>query len=52
MGNDKELQDALRPLFRGELRPVIDSVFPLADARGAHQKIESRRAFGKILLKP
>jgi NADPH:quinone reductase-like Zn-dependent oxidoreductase len=50
MGNDKELQDALRPIFEGRIRPVIDSVLPLADVASAHQRIEQRAAFGKIVL--
>jgi NADPH2:quinone reductase len=36
----------------GELRVVIDSRFPLADAAEAHRHIESRRAFGRVLLIP
>jgi zinc-binding alcohol dehydrogenase/oxidoreductase len=30
--------------------PVIDSVFPLAEARAAHERLESGEQFGKILL--
>ena len=36
---------------RGELRPVIDSVFPLSQARQAHELMESNRTTGKIILK-
>jgi NADPH:quinone reductase len=35
-----------------ELRVVIDRTFPLADAAEAHRYIESRRAFGRVLLIP
>lgn len=52
MGNDKELQDALRPVFEGRIRPVVDSVLPLAEVAAAHQRLEQRKAFGKIILKP
>jgi len=52
MGNNKELQDALRPIFEGRIRPVIDSVMPMADVAAAHERIEKRAAFGKIILKP
>ncbi len=52
MGNNKELRDALRPVLEGRIRPVVDSVLPLADVAEAHRRIEARRAFGKILLKP
>lgn len=36
----------------GELEVVIDAEFPLAEAEAAHRHIESRRAFGRVLLKP
>ena len=29
---------------------VVDRVFPLSDAEGAHRYIESRKAFGRVLL--
>lgn len=36
----------------GALRVVIDRTFPLAEASAAHAYIESRRAFGRVLLIP
>ena len=30
--------------------PVIDTVFPLAEARAAHERLEAGKQFGKILL--
>jgi NADPH:quinone reductase len=36
----------------GELEVVIDRVFPLAEATDAHRYIESRKAFGRVLLVP
>jgi NADPH2:quinone reductase len=36
----------------GTLKPVIDRVFPLAQAATAHEYIESRRAFGRVVLVP
>ncbi|MEX2080560.1 MAG: zinc-binding alcohol dehydrogenase family protein [Dehalococcoidia bacterium] len=36
----------------GHLRMPIDSTFPLSDAAGAHARIESRQAFGRVLLIP
>jgi NADPH:quinone reductase len=36
----------------GELRVEIDRTFPLADAADAHRYIESRQAFGRVLLVP
>ena len=41
----------LPELKRGVLQPIIDTVFPLAEARQAHAYMEANRNFGKILLK-
>ncbi|MDN4614882.1 NAD(P)H-quinone oxidoreductase [Leifsonia sp. F6_8S_P_1B] len=38
-------------LAEGRVRPVIDSVFPLADAAQAHRRMESSAHLGKILLR-
>lgn len=46
-----ELQRMVWPhVAAGELRPVIDSVFPLAEAADAHRRIESGDHVGKIML--
>jgi len=52
MGAQRELLSAVALLERGELRPVVDSAFPLADARAAHEKVASRGLFGKLVLVP
>src|SRR5688572_30581292 len=36
----------------GELRVEIDRTFPLAEAAAAHAYIESRRAFGRVVMAP
>ena len=41
----------LPELERGVLQPIIDTVFPLAQAAQAHEYMEANRNFGKILLK-
>jgi NADPH:quinone reductase-like Zn-dependent oxidoreductase len=33
-------------------RPVVDSVFPLAEAPAAHRRMEASEQFGKIVLVP
>ncbi len=42
----------LDAIARGELMVVVDRTFPLADAAEAHAYIESRQAFGRVLLIP
>ncbi len=52
MGSPKDFQDAMTCVFRGQLKPVIDRVMPLADAREAHELLEQRKVFGKLILVP
>jgi NADPH:quinone reductase-like Zn-dependent oxidoreductase len=37
-------------VHEGKLQPVLDRVLPLTDARQAHQLLEERRQFGKVVL--
>jgi len=46
------IEQLLADVAKGELTVVIDRTFPLADAEGAHRYIESRAAFGRVLLIP
>jgi NADPH:quinone reductase-like Zn-dependent oxidoreductase len=52
MGRKSDLNDVLRHVASGALRPVVDSVRPLAEARAAHERIEAREHFGKLVLVP
>jgi NADPH2:quinone reductase len=42
----------LEDITAGDLRVVVDRTFPLSDAAGAHDYIESRQAFGRVVLVP
>jgi NADPH2:quinone reductase len=42
----------LEDVATGELKVVIDRTFPLSDAAGAHAYLESRLAFGRVVLIP
>jgi NADPH2:quinone reductase len=42
----------LEDIAAGDLRVVVDRTFPLSDAAGAHDYIESRQAFGRVVLVP
>jgi NADPH:quinone reductase-like Zn-dependent oxidoreductase len=52
MGSHRELLDVMKCVFRGQLKPVIDRVLPLSEARKGHELIEQRAVFGKIVLVP
>jgi len=46
------IQRHIEAVESGQLRAVIDRTFPLAQAAAAHAFIESRQAFGRVLLIP
>jgi putative PIG3 family NAD(P)H quinone oxidoreductase len=47
------LKEHVWPMLEaGRIKAVIDSVFPLSEARAAHQLMESSRHIGKIVLTP
>jgi NADPH:quinone reductase len=46
------IQRHVDDVAKGALRVAIDSTFPLREAAAAHRHIESRRAFGRVLLIP
>jgi NADPH:quinone reductase-like Zn-dependent oxidoreductase len=52
MGSKAELIAALKFVERGEIKAVIDRTLPLGEARRAHELIEERAQFGKIVLVP
>lgn len=47
-----DLHALLRMVQEGELRPAIDAVLPLEEARKALDMIEERRIFGKAIVRP
>lgn len=52
MGTKAELLEAMKFVARGALRPVVDRSMPLAEARRAHELMEDRAQFGKLVLLP
>jgi NADPH:quinone reductase len=47
----RALREHVWPLIeRGQVRPVIDATFPLADAADAHRRMDSGAHVGKVLL--
>jgi NADPH:quinone reductase-like Zn-dependent oxidoreductase len=50
MGSPREFAAVLEALDRGSWSPVIDSVFPLAEATASHERLASDARFGKVVL--
>ncbi|HEX2257366.1 MAG TPA: zinc-binding dehydrogenase, partial [Afifellaceae bacterium] len=45
------VEETVWPLIaEGKYRPVMDKTFPLSDAAGAHERMESGSHIGKIIL--
>jgi NADPH:quinone reductase-like Zn-dependent oxidoreductase len=51
MGSPADFQGAYDLIAAGKARPVVDSVFPLAEARAAHERLERGEQLGKIVLR-
>ena len=51
MGTPADFKGAYDLIAAGKARPVIDSVFPLAEARAAHERMERGDQLGKIVLR-
>lgn len=52
MGSKGELIEAMKFVRDGKIRAVVDRVLPLSEARQAHELIEDRAQFGKVVLRP
>ena len=50
MGSPEDFRGAYDLIAAGKAKPVVDEVFPLADARAAHERLEAGRQLGKIVL--
>jgi NADPH:quinone reductase-like Zn-dependent oxidoreductase len=52
MGSKAELLEAMKFIENGKIRAIVDQVLPLAEARRAHELMEDRAQFGKLVLVP
>lgn len=52
MGTLGELHEVLAFIGKRQLRAVIDRVFPMEEARAAHERLEHKEQFGKVLVAP
>ncbi|HEV8603679.1 MAG TPA: zinc-binding dehydrogenase [Gaiellaceae bacterium] len=51
MGTKEDFEGAYALVASGKARPIVDEVFPLAEARAAHDRMEAGEQLGKIVLK-
>jgi NADPH:quinone reductase-like Zn-dependent oxidoreductase len=51
MGTKADFEGAYELVRSGRARPVVDAVFPLAEARAAHERLEAGEQLGKIVLR-
>jgi NADPH:quinone reductase-like Zn-dependent oxidoreductase len=50
MSNRREFREVMALVFAGKLKPVVDVVLPLEEARSAHERLEAGGVFGKVVL--
>lgn len=51
MGSLQDFREMMEHVLSGKLMPIVDSVFPLEQAREAYERYERGEQFGKIVLK-
>lgn len=50
MGTLSDFATVMGLVFAGQLKPVVDTTFPLAEIRAAHERLEQGDVLGKIVL--
>jgi NADPH:quinone reductase-like Zn-dependent oxidoreductase len=50
MGTKEDFEGVYELVASGRVRPIVDEVFPLADVRAAHERLEHGEQFGKVVL--
>jgi NADPH2:quinone reductase len=50
MGAKEDFEGAYDLVGRKKVKPIVDEVFPLAEARAAHERLEAGEQFGKIVF--
>ena len=50
MGMKEDFEGAYELIASGRARPIVDRVFPLAEARAAHEYLEAGEQLGKVVL--
>jgi len=52
MATPGEADDVLSLVWDGTFEPQIREVLPMSEAARAHELLENREGFGKVVLKP
>jgi NADPH:quinone reductase-like Zn-dependent oxidoreductase len=50
MGTKEDFEGAYELVKSGKAKPIVDEVFPLSEARAAHERMEAGDQLGKIVL--
>ena len=50
MGSEQDFDDLLALVTDQKIVPVVDKIFPLAEAEAALRRLEAGQQFGKIVL--
>ncbi len=50
MGGHGEFSEIIKLATQGKIKPILDSTFPIEKIRDAHVRLESRKAFGKVVI--
>jgi NADPH:quinone reductase-like Zn-dependent oxidoreductase len=51
MGTKQDFEAVYELVKAGRAVPIVDTVFPLAEAAAAHQRLEAGDQLGKIILR-
>lgn len=51
VGSAQELQDLVKAIEVNNMKPIIDSIYPVENVKDAFNRLKSGKAFGKIIIK-
>lgn len=50
MSTRSEFHDVMNLVWQGRLKPVVDSIFPMAQAQAAYRRLQAGEQFGKVVI--
>lgn len=51
MGTSADYETVMKLIFDGKLKPIIDSVYPLEEGRGALKRLADGDVIGKLVVR-